>query len=147
MAGSLSLGLYAAALIGVGIAIGVLWRTSLAAEIVALVVVATYLIDLLAPPLKLPDWLPQLHRLFGDTDETLGAAQVNNDVWHRALRYTQGDTMSLFRGVLRSGSDRHFRRHHRPLPLLVRMGLVGITAYGHRLDRHYGAGGVLLDPQ
>ena len=60
MAGSLSLGLYAAALIGVGIAIGGLWRTSLAAEIVALVVVATYLIDLLAPPLKLPDWLHQL---------------------------------------------------------------------------------------
>lgn len=33
--------------------------------------------------LKLPDWLPQLHHLFGDTDETLGANQVNNDVWHR----------------------------------------------------------------
>ncbi len=37
-----------------------LWRTSLAAEIAALVVVATYLIDLLAPPLKLPDWFHQL---------------------------------------------------------------------------------------
>src|SRR5262245_16113452 len=44
MLGSVSLGLYAAALVGVGIAIGGLWRTSLAAEIVALLVVATYLI-------------------------------------------------------------------------------------------------------
>jgi ABC-2 type transport system permease protein len=60
IAGSLSLGLYAAALIGVGIAIGGLWRTSLAAEIVALLVVATYLVDLLAPPLNLPDWVHQL---------------------------------------------------------------------------------------
>ena len=32
----------------------------LAAEIAALVVVATYLIDLLAPPLSLPDWFHQL---------------------------------------------------------------------------------------
>jgi ABC-2 type transport system permease protein len=60
MIGSVSLGLYAAALIGVGIAIGGLWRTSLAAEIVALLVVVTYLIDLLAPPLNLPDWVHQL---------------------------------------------------------------------------------------
>ena len=40
--------------------------------------------------LKLPDWLPQLHRLFGDTDETLGAAQVNNDVWHRLCDTPRG---------------------------------------------------------
>jgi polyether ionophore transport system permease protein len=60
MLGSASLGLYAIALIGVGIAIGGLWRTSLAAEIVALLVVATYLVDLLAPPLNLPDWVHQL---------------------------------------------------------------------------------------
>jgi ABC-2 type transport system permease protein len=58
--GSMSLGLYAAALIGIGIAVGGLWRTSLAAEVVALVVVATYLLDLLVPPLGLPDWLHQL---------------------------------------------------------------------------------------
>ena len=45
---------------GSGVAIGGLWRTSLAAEIAALVVVVTYLIDLLAPPLKLPDWFHQL---------------------------------------------------------------------------------------
>jgi ABC-2 type transport system permease protein len=60
MVGSAALGLYAAAIVGVGVAVGGLWRTSLAAEIAALVVVATYLIDLLAPPLKLPDWFHQL---------------------------------------------------------------------------------------
>jgi ABC-2 type transport system permease protein len=58
--GSLSIGLYGAALIGVGIAVGGIWRTSLAAEVVALLVVATYLVDLLAPPLNLPDWVHQL---------------------------------------------------------------------------------------
>jgi polyether ionophore transport system permease protein len=60
MLGSVSLGLYAAALIGVGVAVGGLWRTSLAAEVVALLVVATYLIGLLAPPLGLPNWFHQL---------------------------------------------------------------------------------------
>jgi ABC-2 type transport system permease protein len=58
--GSASLGLYAVAIVGIGVAVGGLWRTSLAAEIAALVVVATYLIDLLAPPLKLPDVVHQL---------------------------------------------------------------------------------------
>ena len=58
--GSLALGLFAAAMVGVGVAVGGLWRTSLAAEIVALVVVATYLVDLLAPALRLPDWVHQL---------------------------------------------------------------------------------------
>jgi ABC-2 type transport system permease protein len=60
MAGSATLGLYAAALAGVGFAIGGLFRTSIAAEIVALVVVATYLIDLITPALRLPDWVHQL---------------------------------------------------------------------------------------
>ncbi len=60
MVGTASLGLYAVAIVGVGVAIGGLWRTSLAAEIAALVVVVTYLIDLLAPALKLPDWFHQL---------------------------------------------------------------------------------------
>jgi ABC-2 type transport system permease protein len=60
LAGSASLGLYAAALIGVGLAIGGVWRTSLAAEAVAVLVIATYLLDLLAPPLNLPDWVHQL---------------------------------------------------------------------------------------
>ena len=60
MIGSAALGLYAIAIVGIGVAVGGLWRTSLAAEIAALVVVATYLIDLVAPPLKLPDWVHQL---------------------------------------------------------------------------------------
>lgn len=60
MLGSASLGLYAAAIIGVGVAVGGMWRASLAGEIAAVLVVATYLIDLLAPPLNLPDWVHQL---------------------------------------------------------------------------------------
>jgi ABC-2 type transport system permease protein len=60
MVGCAALGLYAAAIVGVGFAVGGLWRTSLAAEIAALVVVATYLLDLVAPPLNLPDWVHQL---------------------------------------------------------------------------------------
>lgn len=58
--GSASLGLYAAAAAGVGIAAGGLWRTSLAAEVAAVLVTATFLLDLLAPPLRLPDWVHQL---------------------------------------------------------------------------------------
>ena len=49
-----------AAIVGIGVAVGGLWRTSIAAEIAALVVVVTYLLDLVAPPLNLPDWLHQL---------------------------------------------------------------------------------------
>ncbi len=60
MLGSAALGLYAAAAVGVGFAIGGVWKTSLAAELTALVVMATFLIDLLAPALRLPDWF---HRL------------------------------------------------------------------------------------
>ncbi len=60
MLGCVALGLYAAAIVGVGFAVGGLWRTSLAAEIAALVVVVTYLVDLVAPALKLPDWFHQL---------------------------------------------------------------------------------------
>ena len=60
MAGSAALGLYAMAVIGVGVAVGGLWRTSLAAETAAVLVTATFLVDLLAPPLKLPDWVHQL---------------------------------------------------------------------------------------
>jgi ABC-2 type transport system permease protein len=60
LVGCASLGIYAAAIVGIGFAVGGLWRTSIAAEIAALVVVATYLLDLVAPPLNLPDWLHQL---------------------------------------------------------------------------------------
>jgi putative exporter of polyketide antibiotics len=42
------------------VAVGGLWRTSFAAEVAALAVVATYLVDLLVPPLNLPDWVHQL---------------------------------------------------------------------------------------
>ena len=59
MAGTITLGLYAAALAGVGFAVGG-FRTSIAAEAVALVVVAMYLIDLIVPAVKLPDWVHQL---------------------------------------------------------------------------------------
>ncbi len=58
--GSFSLALFALAMVGVGVGAGGLFRTSFAAEIVALVVIATFLIDLLAPALKLPDWVHQL---------------------------------------------------------------------------------------
>jgi ABC-2 type transport system permease protein len=60
MIGSAALGLYAAAIVGVGVAVGGLWRTSIAAEIAAMVVLVTYLVDLVAPPLNLPDWVHQL---------------------------------------------------------------------------------------
>jgi ABC-2 type transport system permease protein len=60
MAGSAALGLFAAAAIGVGVAIGGLWRTSLAAELASLAVLATFLVDLFAPALKMPDWVHKL---------------------------------------------------------------------------------------
>jgi ABC-2 type transport system permease protein len=59
-AGAMSLGLYAVAAAGIGFAVGGLLRTSVAAEIVAVLVTLTFLIDMLAPALKLPDWF---HRL------------------------------------------------------------------------------------
>ena len=60
MLGSVVLGLYAAAVAGFGFAVGGLFRTSIAAEVVAFVVTATFLIDLVTPALKLPDWVHQL---------------------------------------------------------------------------------------
>ncbi len=60
MAGTIALALYAAALVGVGVAVGGLWRTSLAAEVVAALVIATFLVGLLGPALKAPDWFNQL---------------------------------------------------------------------------------------
>lgn len=58
--GSVSLGLFGIAVVGIGVAVGGCWRASAAAEVAALFVVATYLLDLLAPALGLPD---ALHRL------------------------------------------------------------------------------------
>ncbi len=58
--GTFALGMYAAAMVGVGVAIGGIWRTSLAAELVAALVIATFLVALLAPALRLPDLVGQL---------------------------------------------------------------------------------------
>ena len=41
-------------------AVGGVFRTSLAGEIVALIVIGTFLLDLMVPALKLPDWLRQV---------------------------------------------------------------------------------------
>ncbi|HET7767615.1 MAG TPA: hypothetical protein VFN74_02500, partial [Chloroflexota bacterium] len=60
MIGTTTLGLYAAALAGVGFAAGGLIRTSIASEVVSAVVVGTYLIDLLVPALDLPAWVHSL---------------------------------------------------------------------------------------
>jgi putative exporter of polyketide antibiotics len=58
--GTAALGLFAAAVVGIGFAVGGLWRTSLAAEIAALFVVVTYLLGLVAPALNLPNWVANL---------------------------------------------------------------------------------------
>jgi ABC-type transport system involved in multi-copper enzyme maturation permease subunit len=58
--GTLVLGLYAAALAGVGLAVGGLLRPSIAAEVVAAVVIITFVVELTAPALKLPGWVIQL---------------------------------------------------------------------------------------
>jgi ABC-2 type transport system permease protein len=60
VAGALIIGLYAAAAAGVGMAVGGLFRNTLAGELTAVFVIATFLIDFLAPPLNLPDWVHQL---------------------------------------------------------------------------------------
>jgi ABC-2 type transport system permease protein len=57
--GTFVLGVYAAALAGIGFAVGG-FRASIAAEAVAIVVIVTYLIDLLAPAFGLPEWVRQL---------------------------------------------------------------------------------------
>lgn len=58
--GTAALGLFAAAVVGIGFAVGGVWRTSLAAEIAAIFVVVTYLIGLIGPALQLPDWFNNL---------------------------------------------------------------------------------------
>jgi ABC-2 type transport system permease protein len=58
--GSAALGLYAVPVVGIGLAVAGLWQASAAAEAAAMVVIITYLIDLVAPPLGLPDWIHQL---------------------------------------------------------------------------------------
>lgn len=58
--GTLVLGLYALALAGIGIAIGGLVSTGLAAEVVAVLVIVTFLIDIVVPAMRWPDWMHQL---------------------------------------------------------------------------------------
>ena len=58
--GTAVLGLYAAALAGIGLAVGGLVSTSIAGETVAAIVILTFVIDILAPALKWPDWVHQL---------------------------------------------------------------------------------------
>ena len=58
--GSLVLGLYAAALVGIGLAVGGIFSTSFAGEVVAGIVILTFVIDTVVPPLDLPDWIRQL---------------------------------------------------------------------------------------
>jgi ABC-2 type transport system permease protein len=60
MVGVLVLALYGAALAGVGLAVGGLVRSSLAGPVVAVVAIGTFLVDILAPALRLPDWVQQL---------------------------------------------------------------------------------------
>ena len=58
--GTVVLGLYALALAGIGLAVGGIVSTALAAEVIAAIVILTFVIDLLAPALKWPDWVHQI---------------------------------------------------------------------------------------
>jgi ABC-2 type transport system permease protein len=58
--GSVVIGLYAAALVGMGLAVGGVFGTSIAGEVVAGLVIITFLIDFVVPALHWPDWV---HRL------------------------------------------------------------------------------------
>ncbi len=57
--GSLALGLYGVALVGIGMAAGGIAGASFAAPVVAAVAICTFLLDTLAPVLRLPDWISQ----------------------------------------------------------------------------------------
>ena len=60
MVGTLALALYGTAMAGVGLAVGGLTRSSLAAPAVVVVAIGTFLVDILAQALRLPDWVRQL---------------------------------------------------------------------------------------
>ncbi|HSL34885.1 MAG TPA: ABC transporter permease subunit, partial [Candidatus Limnocylindrales bacterium] len=60
MVGAAALALYGTAMAGVGLAVGGLTRSSLAAPAVVAVSIGTFLVDLLGQALKLPDWFRQL---------------------------------------------------------------------------------------
>ena len=58
--GTLVLALYGAALAGIGVAVAGVVRASLAMPVVLAVAIGTSLVDLLAPALRLPDWVERL---------------------------------------------------------------------------------------
>jgi ABC-2 type transport system permease protein len=58
--GTLDLAAYAVAMAGIGLAVGGLARSSLAAPAVVVVGIGTFLVDILAQGLRLPDWVHQL---------------------------------------------------------------------------------------
>ncbi len=58
--GTIVLAVYGAALAGVGVAVAGLWRASFAMPAVLAMSIGTFLLDLLAPILRLPDWVGQL---------------------------------------------------------------------------------------
>jgi ABC-2 type transport system permease protein len=58
--GTLVLALYGTALTGIGVGVGGLFRASLAMPTVLAVAIGTFLLDMLAPLLRLPDWVGQL---------------------------------------------------------------------------------------
>ncbi|HEY6057547.1 MAG TPA: hypothetical protein VIV06_05905, partial [Candidatus Limnocylindrales bacterium] len=58
--GTAALFVYGSAMAGVGLAVAGLTRASLAAPAVLVVAIATFLMDLLAQALRLPDWVRQL---------------------------------------------------------------------------------------
>lgn len=58
--GTIVLAAYGVALAGIGIGVAGLWRASLAMPVVLAVAIGTFLLDLLAPMLRLPDWVAQL---------------------------------------------------------------------------------------
>jgi len=60
MTGTLVLGAYGAAMAGLGMATGGLFRPAAAAPVVAAFTIGTFLLDTLAPVLRLPDWVAQL---------------------------------------------------------------------------------------
>jgi hypothetical protein len=57
IAGIAVLVLYGTAMAGFGVAVGGLWKPSAAGATVALVVVASLMIDILVPALDLPEWV------------------------------------------------------------------------------------------
>ena len=85
--GTVVFALYGIALAGIGMAVGGLVSTSIAGEVVAAIVILTFLIDLIAPALKWPDWIHQLA-----LTSHLGQPMIGNWDWvgHGGLRRDRG---------------------------------------------------------